>query len=315
MRGTSTSGLPLLAISITTLIWAGNFSAAKFATDELNPLLISSIRIFAGALFFPLFLPAADRRRLARLSLWKTILPLALTGIFLNQICFAAGMKWTTPGHSVIVHALIPVFVLSIAWIFLREGAGRLTLLGVALAIGGVVYLGVSGPEEEVRRTLAGDAVTLAGAIAFSAYVVLGRWVIPAVGSYQAVTYSFVMAAPLALPLFLIAAAHQDWTRVTLRGWAGLAYMVLGATFICYALHMWSLAHLGPLRVAVFTNLQPILAVPIAQLFGQERLTWTFAAAAAVVMAGVAIVQFAPARRAVSAPAPEASLSGRRGST
>src|SRR5689334_19019181 len=129
--------LGLLAASGATLLWAGNFAAAKIAVAHLSPLLIASIRIIAAAGFFALLSPRRDPAAPVAGPMWRDLLFLAVSGIVVNQYCFAAGMKWTTPSHSALVHALIPVFVLGIGWLFLGDRAGPVKLCGVALALGG----------------------------------------------------------------------------------------------------------------------------------------------------------------------------------
>lgn len=291
-------GLGLLAACIITLLWSGNFVAAKFATGTggtpgLDPLLVASIRIFSAAAFFPLLLGRDDRSVLKRPGIWKEILPLGLAGIFANQFFFAAGIKLTTPSHSALVHALIPVFVLVIGWIFLRERAGPVKIIGVLLAIAGASYVALEMAEAERHRTLVGDALTLAGAISFAVYIVIGRRVLDRMGSLAAVTAAFLVSVPFSVPFFAVAACRQQWSAVPAAAWLSLAYMIVAATFICYTLHMYALSKIGPLRIAVFTNLQPFLGTLIAQGFGEDELTPPFAAAAAVVIAGVAMVQFA----------------------
>jgi drug/metabolite transporter (DMT)-like permease len=290
-------GLGLAAAIVITLLWSGNFVAGKFATGThggtgLDPLLIASIRIFCAAAFFPILLGRTGMAQLARPGIWREILPLGLAGIFANQFFFAAGIKLTTPSHSALVHALIPVFVLVIGWLWLREGAGPVKLFGVLLAIAGASYVALSMSAEERGRTLVGDLLTLAGAVSFAIYIVLGRRVLERMGSLPAVTAAFLVSVPFSVPFFAVAAFRQDWSAVPPSAWWALAYMVVAATFICYTLHMYALSKIGPLRVAIFTNLQPILGTLIAQGFGEDALTIPFAAAAVVVIAGVAIVQF-----------------------
>jgi len=293
MDASAGTGLPLLAISIVTLLWAGNFTAGKLATDEIHPFLIAGIRVVIAGVVFPLFLPRGTLRELASGAIWRKLLPLALTGIFVNQFAFAAGIKITSPSHSALVHALIPIFVVIIAWIFLREKAGPWTLGGMALAIAGGVWLALGQSSAERDATWVGDLLTLLGAVAFSAYAVIGRRVTPEVGSYKAVALGFLMAIPLSLPLLGWGVVQQDWHAVTWKGLAGLGYMIVAGTFICYSLHMWSVSRLGALRVSVFTNFQPILGTLIGLGFGVDRVTLRFVVAGAVILAGVAIVQLA----------------------
>jgi len=288
-------GLGLLAACVITLLWSGNFVAGKYATDPvtgLSPLLIASIRIFSAAAFFPFLLGSADRRDLKRPALWKEILPLGLAGIVANQFFFAEGIKLTSPSHSALVHALIPVFVLLIGWVFLGERTRPLKLLGVLLAIAGASYVAVTMTPDERGRTLRGDILTLAGAVSFAAYIVLGRRVLQRMGSMKAVTAAFLVSVPFSIPFFAYGAWNQNWRAVNGPAWWSLAYMIVAATFICYTLHMYALSKIGPLRIAIFTNLQPILGTLIAEGFGKDKLTPAFAACAVVVIAGVAMVQF-----------------------
>lgn len=281
-------------MSLVTLVWAGNFSAGKFGATELHPYFIAGTRIFLAAVFFVAFLPAGERRGLLSARNLRLCLPLAVTGIATNQICFASGIRLTLPSHSAIIHCLIPVFVFVLGWLFLRERSGPLAWLGMLVAIGGALFVALSAPAEERRTTLVGDLITLAGALAFSAYVVIGRRIIPEVGAWKAVATGFLIAAPLTAPFFAWGVWQQDWTIVTHRGWAGLGYMIVGATFFCYSAHMWSLKHLDALQVSVFILLQPMLGTTIAALFGQERITMSLVVSGAVAILGVALVQFAP---------------------
>ncbi len=286
-------GLGLLAAGAATLLWAGNFAAAKIAVEHLNPLLIASIRIVAAAGFFALLLPRRDAAAPAGGTMWRELLFLAVSGIVVNQYCFAAGMKGTTPSHSALVHALIPVFVLLIGWIFLRERAGPVKLAGVALAIGGTAYVALNMSPGEQRQTLIGDLLTLVGAASFAVYMVLGRRVLERMSPFRTVTMAFVLSVPFSIPFLVGSALSQDWSAVPWPAWAALAYMIVAATFICYTLHMYAVGRIGALRVSVFTNLQPILGAAIAHGLGVDTLTLSFAGAAVVVIAGVAMVQFA----------------------
>lgn len=290
---TSRAGiLGLLAASVATLLWAANFTAAAIAVKHIDPLLIASIRIVAAAAFFALLLPKRDPAQPPLKSMWFELLVVAVTGIVVNQYFFAVGMKWTTPSHSALVHALIPVFVLILGWAFQGEHPGVVKLCGVVLAIGGAVYVALNMEAGERDKTLIGDLVTFVGAASFALYMVLGKRVLERIGAFRTVTMAFVLSVPFSIPFFVVSALRQDWAAVPPQAWAALGYMIVAATFICYTLHMYAMGRIGALRVSVFTNLQPFLAAAIAHLLQEDRLTLTFAAAAVVVIAGVAMVQF-----------------------
>ncbi len=282
-------GRAYLAISVVTLFWAGNFTAGKVATDEIDPHFIAAVRVLLSACVFYVLLPRAERR-LGR-SDWRAILPLSLTGVALNQVCFAMGIKLTTPSHSAVIHALMPAIVAVMAWVMIRERLGPVGIGGMALAVAGalVVVFGASG--EEVRGALWGDALTFCGILAFSFYMVHGRRTLEKMGSFRAVTFAFVLGTPFVVPSLVYGILRTDWARVTWGGWAALAYMFLFANLVCYSLHFFALSRLKAGQVAVFSDFQPALGIAIAVLAGRDRLTPTLVAGAAVALAGIVLVQ------------------------
>ena len=96
-------GRAYVAISIVTIHRALKITVGKIGTAEIDPFFIASFRIIVTGVVFYAFLPAEDRK--IRAGDWKAILPLAVTGIAANHVCFASGIKLTTPSHSAVIHA------------------------------------------------------------------------------------------------------------------------------------------------------------------------------------------------------------------
>src|SRR5262249_52503564 len=86
-----------LAISIVTVLWATNFTVAKFATKEFDPFFIASFRVFVTSAIFYACLPKEQKK--FDLKDFKAIVPLSLSGILGNHVLFASGIKYTTPSH------------------------------------------------------------------------------------------------------------------------------------------------------------------------------------------------------------------------
>lgn len=282
-------GRAYLAISLVTLLWAGNFTAAKIGTSQLDPFFIAGVRVLATAAVYFLMLPPEQRR--IRPGDLKLVLPLSLTGISINHLCFAAGIKITTPSHSAIIHALIPVFVSIAAWFMLRERLSRVGVAGMLLAVAGalVVVLGATG--EELRKSIWGDVLTTVGITAFTFYTVFGRRAIEGMGSLRVVTLGFLFAVPLMAPFLAWGAVRTDWSRVTGEGWAALAYMFVCANLIAYRCHIFALEHLKAGQVAAFTTLQPAIGISIAVLAGKDVLSSTLVAGSILALGGVVLVQ------------------------
>lgn len=286
-------GRAYLAITVTTVLWAINFTVGKIGTGQIDPFFIASFRIIVTGVVFYAMLPREERRITA--SDLKTILPLSLSGIAINHLCFASGIKLTTPSHSAIIHAIFPVFVGIVAWVFTRERQGPIALLGMAVAVAGAVVVVVGATRDEATKTLLGDAISTVGVVAFSFYTVFGRRAVQAMSSRRMVALAFLFAAPLLVPFLVWGIVRQpSWGAVALGGWLSLGYMLVFANMVCYLLHSFALTKLRANQVAAFTDLQPAIGITVAVLAGLDHLTVPLAVGAAVALVGVVIVQFHP---------------------
>jgi drug/metabolite transporter (DMT)-like permease len=282
-------GRAYLAISIVTVLWAANFTIAQFATREFDPLFIAAVRvILTGLVFYP-FLPRSERP--VEKSDWKAILPLSLSGILTNHVCFALGISRTTPSHSAVMHALVPVWVGVVAFFVIRERPAGLALAGMALAVGGALVVILGRPKGLPRDTLVGDLITLVGIVGFSFYTVYGRRAVGQMGGFRAVTFAFLFAVPAMIPLLVIGALRTDWSALTWKGWAAIAYMWIFANMVAYRLHIFALSRLTAGEVAAFTDIQPAIGIGISVLAGRDTLSAPLVVGAAVALGGVILVQ------------------------
>jgi drug/metabolite transporter (DMT)-like permease len=283
-------GRAYLAITIVTILWAINFTVAKIGTKYVDPLFIASFRIIVTGVVFYALLPAEERK--IRRTDWKAILPLSLTGIATNHTCFALGISRTTPSHSAIIHALLPVVVGVVAWIVLRERQGPLAIGGMMVAIVGAVTV-IMGPRRvDETKALSGDLISLLGISAFSLYIVYGRKAMQAMSPRRAVSLAFLFAIPIMVPVLVLGMLHQEsWRAVPPAGWWSLVYMLVFANMAAYLLHSYALKHLQAGQVAAFTNLQPAIAIGVAILAGKDQLSWHLVTGSAIALVGVILVQ------------------------
>ena len=113
-------------------------------TLEAQPLMwVTAVRM-AGAVFGLWFLALVFRRRLgpALPSLagvpWRKLLLAAFVGQFLSMVFWLAGYKFTAASVAAILNESASVFILLLAWAWLKEPLSRRALAGVALTIAGV---------------------------------------------------------------------------------------------------------------------------------------------------------------------------------
>jgi len=279
------------AIGVATILWSVNYTFAKMAVLEIDPFAVALVRVLVVTPLF--FLALARREGLARptLSELRVALPLGLTGVLANQVFFITGIRRTTPTHSSLVVALLPVLVMVLASFLLGERLTRLKIAGVTVAFAGVALISVREDWSFSRDTLSGDLLTLCGICAFAYYTVAGKEVIPRFGVLRTTALVFLTGGALMVPLALPAALRQPWGSVSARGWLSLAYVVFVGTFLCYLLYYWALARIESGKVAVFTYLQPVLAGAFSYLVLGEVIRGHFVLGGLAILSGVYLAQ------------------------
>jgi drug/metabolite transporter (DMT)-like permease len=227
----------------------------------------------------------------------KDLLGLAALGFVavpLNQGFFLAGLALSTPGHAALLYALTPIFVFLIARLRLGERATALKVGGIAVAFAGVlVVLGARGAVSlgGSSRMLAGDLLILLAVIAWAIFAVGGKVYAERHGAVVATAAAVVMGTLLYLPIGLALSDLDRFTRLTPLGWASLGYLVVLTSVVAYLLYYWALSRAQASRVAIWSNLQPVLTALLAWAAYGERLTGPFLAGGAMVLAGVLLTE------------------------
>jgi drug/metabolite transporter (DMT)-like permease len=273
-------------------IQAGTYIAAKRALGELSPFELALARFtLSGAVYGALLW--FRRVRVAR----GDLLPLAALGVVaipLNQGLFLTGLARTTAGHAALLYALTPIFVFLLARSRLGERATLAKVAGIAVAFGGVLVVLLARDVVSLaglRSQLSGDLLVLLGVVAWAVYVVGGKPYAERYGAIASTGLSVVFGSIVYLP-FGLGLSHLDHLATLSRtGWMAVAYLVAFTSVASYVMYYWSLARTEASRVAIWSNLQPVLTALLAWAIYSEQLSAPFVAGGAMVLAGVVLTE------------------------
>jgi drug/metabolite transporter (DMT)-like permease len=219
-----------------------------------------------------------------------------MTGILMNQLYFIIGISHTTPGHSAVMMAMIHIFVALLSMTLHGERISIAGWFGVLMGGAGAVGVVLSTGRTEQSATMFGDVITLCATLGFSLYTVLGRNLVREYGARMITTGAYVGTLPIAPFVLLYGISRQDWSLITWKGLAALAYILVFTTVVCYILYYWALARLRAVQVAIFVDIQPFLGTSISLLLGMETVGGMFILSGLAAMSGVLLVQLMPAR-------------------
>ena len=287
--GFSTVDLGLL---VTILIWGVNYAAIKAALRELNPYVFNALRfVMATATLAALARSRGGMARIPRRDLARLAL-LGILGNTLYQMIFIQGIARTTAANASLIMSSCPMLVALLGAALGRDRLPRIAWTGVALAVGGLVLVLVSGSRHNlVTGNLTGDLLILASAATWAAYTVLASGVMARTPPIQATLVTFIAGTPPLVLLALPSLARQDWGAVGARGWFGLAFSGIFAIGIAYMLWNAGIAALGGARTAVYQNFTPVVAAAFAWLTLGERWTPGQFVGAAAVLSGIALTR------------------------
>jgi drug/metabolite transporter (DMT)-like permease len=227
---------------------------------------------------------------------WPRVLLLGVLAVPLNQGFFLYGMVRSTPSHASLLYALTPLVVFLLAHGVIRERLPWSTLLGIAVAFGGVlVILGERGLMRELS-VLGGDLLLLVAVFAWSLYTVLAKPLLARYDAMAVTTGAVVSGMLVSLPAFLIPGAIPPLRSITPPLWGAILYLAIGTSAVAYPLWMYALRHLDASKVAIASNTQPVLTGALSWLVYRERFTPGFLLGAALTLAGVTWVETRRAR-------------------
>jgi drug/metabolite transporter (DMT)-like permease len=193
---------------------------------------------------------------------------------------------YTTP---CITALMLPLFVKS-------EGLSGRQWAGVLLAFGGIVAAFAEGFVASHGETLIGDLFGLAAAFLWAATIVLIRTTKLARTSATK-TLFYQLAVSSLLPLVSIAMGEPGIVAWTPLAIAVMAYQGVLVAFASYLVWFWLLTKYYAARLSVFTFLTPIFGVAFGVIILGERVSPAFLLAAALVVAGIVLVNL-PGRAA-----------------
>jgi drug/metabolite transporter (DMT)-like permease len=306
---------PILVLSFGILAISSGSILVRLAQGENMPSLV--IAAWRLALASAVLLPLALRYRhseLARMSLsaWG----MAVLSGFMLALHFASwisSLAYTSVASSTVLVTTSPLWVGLTAPYLLKEPLSKALKIGIPLAMLGSILIGIADVVAVVNgrlvvsltqftsqpNPLLGNGLALAGAIAASAYLLIGRRLRFAMSllSYTAVVYS---ASAFFLVILALASGYN------LLGYSGIAYLVmfLMALFpqlVGHSSYNWALGFLPAASVSIIVIAEPVGATLLALLVFQEIPNGLTLAGSCLLLAG--IVYASRPTRKPSAPA------------
>ena len=261
---------PLLQLSLSMFIFG---TIGIFVRHIPFPSSVIALARGGIGMLFLLLVVFFSKQKLSASDIRRNLLPLCLSGFFLgfNWILLFEAYRYTTVATATLCYYLAPVFVILVSPLILKEKLTAKKLICVAVALLGMVF--VSGVLETGLPSAGEGKGILFGiaAAAFYASVVLCNKHIHDISSYDMTIMQLGIATVVLLPYTLLTESVGD-LQFTAGALGMLLFVAIVHTGVAYALYFSSMQGLSSHTIAIFSYVDPIVAIMLSALLLQEPM-------------------------------------------
>lgn len=260
-----------LALLGVQLSFSGFHVVGKMVLEDLSPLALAASRVLFAT---PLLVGLAwlKDRKLPEWRFLPHLALLGLLGVFLNQVLFVIGLKYTSATNAAILMPSIPVFAVGIGWLTRVEIVGARRILGVLLAAVGAVTLLDPRTFSLADASSLGNLLILLNCLSYATFLVIQRPLLTKLPWRTVIAWSFLFGGIGVLLVSLPAVSRLELATVQTQVWLGIIYIALFPTFLGYLLNTWAVRRSSATLAATYTTVQPLLTALLAMIFLGEKL-------------------------------------------
>ena len=283
-----------LIMLFVAIVFGLNMPISKHVLNEsyISSFGLTVLRMtFATITFWitSLFLPKEKVEKKDRLIL----LVGGLVGIVLNQGSFLYGLATTSPVDASIITTSSPLFAMVIAALVLKEPITAKKFGGVIVGAAGAIFLVYSTHhgEDVQSASLKGNLAVVGGAFFYAFYLIITREISKKYSPVTIMKWMFLYSTILLLPLgFGDIASANLFHQADMKPFLFVGFVLFGATYITYMLMPLAQKRIRPTTMAMYNNLQPLVASFIAISIGQDTFSIEKAFSGILILLGVYLV-------------------------
>jgi len=278
----------LVSMVFVVFIWGSAATVTKLGVQEMPPFLFALIRNAIASSLLMLFYLYRRKTKTQRSSQplpWKKIVWMGFTGITFFSILFTLALVYTSASTGALIQGFIPVAIVLLAIIFLKEKPEVPHIAGIFFSVIGVILIGFIGIAP-AGDSLTGNVLMILSVISWAVYTIISK----SLRDHDPVTITAFSTVAGTIFLIPVAAAEQ-WGKplppVSLNAWAAMLYLAIFSSAICFILYNRTLKILPAATVGNLLNLDPLIGAVIAIIVLNDKITLWQITGGLLVLAGI----------------------------
>lgn len=261
---------PYIAVIIGVISISSSAVLVKLADNAPAAIIANYRLLFAVIIMAPLIL--VKYRHEFRFIQRKDWILSAGAGLFLalHFILWFESLSYTSVASSVVLVTLQPIFAFLGTYLFFQERFSFGAIISMIIALLGSFIISL-GDFQLSGMAFLGDILAILGAIAITAYFLLGQKVRKRL---SLMTYTFVVytISSISLVLYNLILQHPFFGYPSSHWWIFLALAIF-PTFFGHSLFNWALRWLSTSIISMGIVFEPVGATLLAYIVLQEQVT------------------------------------------
>lgn len=258
-----------ILLTFAVLFWSGNFVFARFINGEIHPMLLSYLR-WVGVLALLSFYILKRRKILLEVFRSSSFIITLLGGLGVagfNTFLYY-GLQDTTATNALLINSSIPIIIVALSGIILKERIDLFQTLGIILSTFGVIFLVIKGDFENLLQLEfnQGDMFILLSSLDWALYSVLLKYRPKNIESLDFISLTVIVGVivlTLLLPV-LDVDVLINYSELPMNVYIALSYMVIFPSLLSYFFWNRGVEVIGANKTGQFTHLMPVFGSILA---------------------------------------------------
>ena len=281
----------VLAFALLVVFWGSAFSVVKIGLEYSPPMLFAGLRTLLGGLAMLLVAMAWGGNPHLKRD-WPVFLLLAAFNVVFFIGFQTSAILYLPSGTAAVLVYLQPILVGLLAWFILGEPLSAAKVLGLVLGFSGIVAVSTGSLSGVISPV--GVVFGVGSAFFWALGTVFFKRYEARISTMWAVALPFVIGGGV---LTVFGTTVESWSDVAFSDplLASLAYVSLVGIAAAWLLWFGLIRAGEASRVAAYVFFVPLVGIVVGAIFLGERLTPSLLVGAALITAGIYLVNRSPA--------------------
>ncbi len=282
-----------LGIIFAVVVWGASFVATKVALRQVSPVTVVWLRFTIGVIILGTATLLRGQFALPRRQEVGYFVLLGFLGITFHQWLQSTGLQTAQATTTAWIVASTPIFMAILGWLVLSEKVGWRLILGILVAVLGVLLVVSKGDLASLvsgRFGTRGDLLVMLSAPNWAVFSILSRRGLKQYPATRMMFYVMGFGWLFSSILFFFGNGLAQLHKLSLDGFLSIGFLGIFCSGLAYIFWYDGLKALPAARVGAFLYVEPFVTVLTAALILHEPLLGVSLLGGAAILLGVWIV-------------------------